>query len=91
MLNLAGWLETARSESKVGNLRGPADQVEPNLMGKCITSLGAGRESERVIVVMKQGNACGAKGPYRRYALNKNMETDCQNDYNGNKEETSTR
>jgi len=77
MLNLAGWLEIARSESKIRNLRDPADQVEPNLMREDITLSGTGRESERAIVALRQGNACGAKGPYRRYALNKNMETDC--------------
>lgn len=67
----------ARIERTDGNLRDPTDQVEPNLMRESITSLGTGRELERVIVAMKQGNACGAKDPYHRYALNKNMETDC--------------
>ena len=33
---------------------------------------GLSRESEGLIVALKHGNACGAKGPYHDNALNKN-------------------
>ena len=83
MLSLAGWLETARSESKIGNSRDPADQVEPKLNKGMHNLLGTGRESVRIVVVMKQGNACGAKGPYHKYALNKKIGGRLSNDYSG--------
>ena len=83
MLNLAGWLETARSESKIGNLRDPTVQVEPNLIKENITLTRSGRESVRIIVVMKRGNACGAKGPYHKQALNKKTGSRLSYDYSG--------
>jgi RNA-directed DNA polymerase len=60
------------------NLGDPTDQVEPNSTEKCITLLRTGRESVRIVVVTKRGNARGAKDPYHKHALNNNLEADCQ-------------
>lgn len=37
------------------------------------------RESERPIVAVKQGNSCGAKGPYQRYTFVREMESRLHN------------
>lgn len=47
------------------------------------TFIGSGRDSERSIVAMKRSNLRGAKGPYRKHALNNNNGDRLSYDYYG--------